>query len=283
MYRNTRLKRTTHLLITNLVVSDLLVPIFVGPTKLYEIHKGRYAWLVEGPLGSMLCKLVPFCADVSAAVSIQSYVVISLDRFIAVVFHTRKPLLKSKTCRYLMLLLWITAALFHSPYFYTYRITTLQKQTLCYSSWQPAFKNNLQVQSGYILAAFTLLFGLPLMAIAFFYTAVAYVLRNRVELVREDDIRRQRRRKENRRVNRMLIAVVLLFIICYSPGMVFGFVSLYASAVLVPNNCTGETLRVSVLIVAHSNCAVNPLIFFLFNKSYRKGLRKLCTINNCKF
>ena len=43
------------------------------------------SWLIGGPLGQALCKLVVFVSDLSAAVSIQNVVLIALDRFGAVI------------------------------------------------------------------------------------------------------------------------------------------------------------------------------------------------------
>ena len=64
------MRKPINFLIVNMVMSDLLFPIFLFPR---EIQKGLYAdsWLIGGPLGQALCKLVFFLPDVSSAVSIQ--------------------------------------------------------------------------------------------------------------------------------------------------------------------------------------------------------------------
>ena len=71
--------------ITNMAMFDLLFPIFLLPSNLTGLYLDNQ-WLISGPLGQALCKLIPFLADVSSAVSIQSLVLIAVDRFAAVVF-----------------------------------------------------------------------------------------------------------------------------------------------------------------------------------------------------
>ena len=68
-----------------MAMSDLLFPIFLFPRNLTGLYVD-YQWLISGPLGQALCKLVPFLTSVSGAVSIQSLVLIAVDRFGAVVF-----------------------------------------------------------------------------------------------------------------------------------------------------------------------------------------------------
>ena len=55
-FKSPNMRSPIHHLITNMAISDLLVPVFVVPVKISEIGEtGR--WLVGGTLGSFLCKL----------------------------------------------------------------------------------------------------------------------------------------------------------------------------------------------------------------------------------
>ena len=55
-------------------------------------------WLISGPLSQVLCKLVCFFQETSIIVSIESLVLIAVDRFGAVVYPLRPPLIRSKLC-----------------------------------------------------------------------------------------------------------------------------------------------------------------------------------------
>ena len=116
VYRTQTLRKPVNFFIVNMAISDLLVSIIVLPWMLKELYVDY--WLKGGPLGVAFCKLVFFIPDVSNFVSIQSLVLIAVDRFGAVVFPLSSPLFSSKLCFVLILASWVVAMAFHSPYFF---------------------------------------------------------------------------------------------------------------------------------------------------------------------
>ena len=118
-------------------MSDLLYSIFWSPTRLSLIHSTNL-WLVGDRFGQALCKLVHF-ADVSIIVSIQNLVLITVDRFVAVVFPLRSPLIRSKLCPFFILGTWIVAAAYLSPYFYTYQLVEYAGKRWCPARRKKAF------------------------------------------------------------------------------------------------------------------------------------------------
>ena len=72
------------------------------------------SWLIGGQLRQALCKLVPFFGDVSFTVSIQNLILQAVNRFGAVVFPLRSPLIRSKLCPFFILVTWIFAIVFYS-------------------------------------------------------------------------------------------------------------------------------------------------------------------------
>ena len=76
--------------IVNMAMSDLLYPIF-GIPRLIVSELYVDSWLIGGPLGQALCKLLPYLSDISLTVSIQSLVLIAVDRFGAVVYPLSSP------------------------------------------------------------------------------------------------------------------------------------------------------------------------------------------------
>ena len=63
---------------------------------------------------SVLCKFVPFASDVSVTISMQSQVLMAVDRFGAVVHPRHNPLISSQLC-ILILATWITARTANQP------------------------------------------------------------------------------------------------------------------------------------------------------------------------
>ena len=114
VYKTKTMRKPINLLIVNMTISDLLFSIFVIPRDIQWLYIN--SWLIGGPLGQALCKLVFFLSSVSIFVSIQSLVLIAVDRFGAVVFPLRSPLISSKLCPFFILATWIIAMAFYSPY-----------------------------------------------------------------------------------------------------------------------------------------------------------------------
>ena len=100
VYKTKTMRKPINFLIVNMAMSDLLFPIFLFPRKIQMLYLD--SWLIDGPLGQVLCQLACL-EDVSVFVSIQNLVLIAVDRFGAVVFPLRFPLISSKLCPFFVL------------------------------------------------------------------------------------------------------------------------------------------------------------------------------------
>ena len=95
------MRKPINFFIVNMAMSDLLFAIVVIPRDIQLLYLD--SWLIGGPLGQSLCKLVYLLLTVSSTVSIQSLVLIAVDRFGAVVYPLRSPLISSKLCPFFIL------------------------------------------------------------------------------------------------------------------------------------------------------------------------------------
>lgn len=77
---NPQMRSTTNMLIINLAVADLLFVIFCVPFTAIDYVAD------EWPLGNAWCKMVQYLIIVTALASIYTLVLMSLDRFLAVVY-----------------------------------------------------------------------------------------------------------------------------------------------------------------------------------------------------
>ena len=96
VYKTQTLRKPINYFIANMAMSDLLYPIFLIPLKLTWLYVD--SWLISGPVDQVSCKLRAFLSAVSSIVSVQSLLLITIDRFGAVVFPLRSPLIRSKLC-----------------------------------------------------------------------------------------------------------------------------------------------------------------------------------------
>jgi len=140
VYKTKTMRKLINFLIVNMAISDLLFPIFLIPLDMKLLYIN--SWLISGPLGQALCKLVTFSLDVSIYVSVQSLVLIAVDRFEAVVFPIRSPLISLKLCPFFILAPWIVAMAINSPALFIYKLVELPGGLEYELHWEEAFREN---------------------------------------------------------------------------------------------------------------------------------------------
>lgn len=275
IYRNRRMRTTTNNLIANMAISDLLFPLFAVPRETAQIFTGQSTWLVGGDGGSILCKIVPFSQDISTAVSILSLVVIAFDRFYAVKFPLKPVIITPKMCRVIIAVIWVIAIGIHSPYFYTFRLVVYNSVTYCHSRWEPAFQT-VSTQKVYFLIIFIILILFPITVITILYTAIGVEVWRQKGPVERSCQERQRREYENRKVLKQVVTVVVVFISCIMPSTIFGCLTHFVwNLQPPPSEIDGFKFKFCALFIMHSNATINPCIYFIFNKNYRKGLKDI--------
>lgn len=269
-------KTTTNFLIANMASSDLLISMFAIPRTITEIHVGQSRWLVAGLLGQLSCKLIYFFQDISTAVSIESLVFITVDRFVAVVFPYRGPIMSLRTCKFVVIpLIWIIATAIHSPYFYLFRLQEIQNQTHCIPSWTPAFQNEKKVQKQYYLVILVVLILLPLLLLAILYSAIIFHLRVKSKKHCPSTARCQRRVREDSKVIKKVVTIVIVFVICIIPINVFGVLLYFVWDLKIP--CGAKDYIFASYFVLFSNSAINPCVYFILNERYRRELGEVVT------
>ena len=271
VYKTKTLRTPINYFIMNMGMSDLLYAIFMFPRYIAEVL--MRSWLIGGSLGQVLCKLSYFLPDVSTAVSIQSLVLIAVDRFGAVVFPLRSPLISSKRCLFFILASWIIAMAMTSPYLFAVKLVEYQGQLTCDLRWSEAFGDS-SFTANYFLFSYVVILYIPLASLIILYSTILYKLNSRKipgELTVNAEGQRARR---NRNLLKMAISIVVAFVLCWLPLSVIHLLHHFAWDTGIPS--CGILLYWSVAwIVATSNCAINPFICFAFSGNYRRGLKRL--------
>ena len=281
------MRRTINYLIVNMAMSDLIIPIFAFPRILAELYLGY--WLIDGPFGLALCKLVYFLQDVSTAVSIQSLVLIAVDRFGAVVFPLRPPVVNSKLCPFFIMSTWIVAMAIHSPYFFARKLTNSTGHLACSLMWEEAFGKSSSLKNYYV-ALFLILAVIPFALMSILYSIIIVKLRSQKipggESVSAKE--QEKRLKRDRSVLKMVLAIVLGFALCWAPFNIYAFLLFFVWDKHPQLSCGLQHFSFFATFMAYANCAINPCICFIFSGNYREGLKSLfgccsrkCCNNSC--
>ena len=265
VFKTQAMRTPVNFFIVNMATSDLLFPVFLLPILLKELFLD--SWPVSGLLGLALCKLAYFLADISSVVSVESLVLIAVDRFGAVVYPFRPSLISSKLCPFFIFGTWIFAMAFISPCLIVLKLVEYPGKLECKARGNEAFGESWSV---YLLAHIVLIFCIPITLMAILYSIILIKLKSQ-KTPGEQSVNAERQRaKRNANVLKMAIAIVFGFALCFVPMSIILLLSHFSSDVELPRYSSTV-----VLLLARANCAINPCICFIFSGNYRQGLKKI--------
>ena len=225
VYKTPNLRKPINFFIANMASSDLLYPIFWIPWTLSEMHT-KYSFLIGGQLGQALCKLVPFFGNVSFVVSIQNLILIAVDRFGAVVFPLRSPLIRSKLCPFFILATWIVAVAVSSPHLFANELVESPEGAWCVWRWRKAFGESSSYAS-FALAFYILFIYIPVLLLVILYSIIVIKVKTQAHPGEQSTNSQQQRDRKNRNVLQMSIAIVTVFGLCWLPFSINFLIILY--------------------------------------------------------
>nr|CDS31012.1 Peptide G protein-coupled receptor [Hymenolepis microstoma] len=160
--RNHQMRSVTNIFICNLSLADLLVTVFVEPLTLLQNIIVGWHW------GAAACWCVPYLQGISVCASSLSLLVIAIDRYLAVCFPMKRLISRSLAKKIIVLIWFISAALF-IPWAYYYRLSTgPDEQIRCLESWP-----SVAVDRAFFLGVVTLLvYTTPLLFMAYCYCSI---------------------------------------------------------------------------------------------------------------
>lgn len=267
VWRNKTMRRTFHCFIVNLAATDLTITLIYMPRVIVIWLRGT-DWTIEGIFGSVLCKIVPYLHGVSILVSILTLLTLAIDRFFAIVFPLKLELFTVKSSKLVIVFIWVLAMAVRFPYFLSLKVLFHKSRSefSCDANMKRTFKNSnaRDIYYTFLLIAF---YALPFVLIIASYTVIVITLR-RYKTPSDKEIAKlvQRSRgKASRKVIYMLLTVTAAFIFCWLTYFI-------GQIVFDPLPCD---LRFWRLFLAHSNSALNPCLFAVFNEKFRKGYKRL--------
>ena len=272
VYRTRSMRKPINFFIVNMAMSDLLFPIFCFPYIVAEINFSY--WLLGGPVGQALCRLHDFLVYVSATVSTQSLVLIAVDRFGAVVFPLRSPLISSKHCRFFILTTWIIAVSAYIPKAMAFQLVEYQEGLVCVPKWNEVFGESLSHRN-YVFSMLVIFWYVPLVLIAILYMTVVIKLKSQNIPGEGSANGREQQSRRQKNVLKMSIAIVVTFIVCWLPTTIWWFFVLYPPDSTMTASCGFQYFALIASCLAHFNSAINPCISFIFSGNYHQGLKNL--------
>ena len=256
VYKTPNMRKPINYLITNMAMSDLLFPLFTIP-PLLSVNDD---WLISGPLGLALCKLYLYLPFVSYSVSGQSHILIAVDRFVAVVFPLRSPLIGRKWFPLIITATWIVAMTLHTPMLVNGKVF-YDDGMFCGYFLEEAWPS--VVASTYI----------TIVLLVILYSIILIKLKLQAPPGEQSTNVEKQRKRRNKNVLRMVIGIFLAFLFCYVPHTTARLILTLNFSVWF--SCSFRLFTIFANLMFIANCAVNPFICLIFSSNYRQGLRKL--------
>ena len=268
----------TNLFIGNMAVADLLLTTTIMPYTVAFLYRGRL-W-IGGTLGSITCKGLNYVMPVFISATVFTMMLISFDRFYAVFYPLkgklfRKPKVLSST-------IWVLSFGLMTPYVLMYQTRERQPGVYyCIQEWPWAPPNDTDLSETYRvrkifhICVFVIIYALPITMTIIINCLICRKLWLRKTPGNVTDTNLAAEKRLKRKVTRLLVITCVVFSVCWFPVYVnhyFRFVR--------PDQSHKLPFKVQLLFywLAHANSALNPCLYILLNKRYRKAF--FATLNN---
>ncbi|XP_034426938.1 galanin receptor type 2 [Hippoglossus hippoglossus] len=248
---------TTNLFILNLGLADLCFIVLCVPFQatVYTLDQ----WL----FGPVLCRLVHFFIFLTMHASIFTLAAVSVDRYLAICYPLRSRGMRTpRNALASICLIWAVSLVFSGPYLSYYSQLELGGTVVCIPAWEATPR--------LVMDVCTFVFGylVPVLVLSLTYARTVRYLWTSVDPVK--DVSESRRAK--RKVTKMILIVTALFCLCWLPHHL---IILCMWSGRFPLNQTTYVLRILSHLVAYTNSCLNPIVYALVSKHFRKGFRKV--------
>ena len=270
VFKTQTLRKTINFLIVNMAISDLLIPLIRIPWQVLALH--QVSWLFRGDVANFMCKLNKLLTTLSVLVSIQSLVLVAVDRFRAVVFPFRRPFINTKRCMFLIFSTWFVAMAIASPYFFTQIHDKRGRKLTCGIKWKEVFGESSS-SNGYYLPRHLIFVYIPIFLLIILYSVILIKVKSQNISGNQSITNGEKQRRiRNRNVLKMALAIVVGFILCWLPHNVNSILQRFVPEKLP---CGFSLYRQFTTLLMASYCIMNPCICFTLSRNYRQALNKL--------
>ncbi|XP_017031313.1 allatostatin-A receptor [Drosophila kikkawai] len=259
---NNNMRSTTNLMIVNLAVADLLFVILCIPFTAADYVTDYW------PFGGFWCRSVQYLIVVTAFASIYTLVLMSIDRFLAVVHPIRSRMMRTENITMVAIVtLWVVILVVSVPvaFINDFAVMSDGKRSIGMCTFKA---NDYISPRTFQVSFFISSYLLPLMIISGLYVRMIMRLWHQGSGVRMSK-ESQRGRK---RVTRLVVVVVIAFASLWLPIQLI--LLLKSLDIIQINSLPKVVMQVSAQTLAYSSSCINPLLYAFLSDNFRKAFYK---------
>ncbi|XP_021335132.2 trace amine-associated receptor 13c-like [Danio rerio] len=253
-----KLHTPTNMIILSLAVNDLLIGLIIMPLEAIKLIETCWYF------GETFCGLFMIIMGLLGSTSLSNLVLIAVDRYVAVCHPLLYPqkITMSKTL-VTICLCWLFSSAYCSVFVVSNKYFDSSNRTdVCYGMC------TLNLSFTYIIVDLIYSFLLPCVVMITVYLRIFYVAIKQVKVInflmkgrRESSVKR----KSEHKAALTLGIVVTVYLLCFIPY--------YLLSVMGVSSGTLTYL----LWTLYANCVVNPLIYALFYRWFKKSVKHILT------
>lgn len=271
----TRMKSVSNMFLSSLATADLILIIFCIPVKFAQLFS--YTWT----LGAFTCKAIFYVQNLSAMCSVFTLTAISIERYYAIMYPIEcRSICTMSQAKRVIVLTWLASLLLATPVLYVQILFKVGIEPdigyWCVRNWEQPM-----VWRGFELYTMILILVIPGFIMSYSYGRICNRLRS---VMRERTVTFAMSHKSNSvyidapaskmsQVIRMLIVVVIVFAICWSPILILNVLTAFELAPAL-NYGHMKAVRTALHLLSYANSCVNPIIYGFMSENFRSSFRE---------
>lgn len=273
---NKRMHVTSNYLVVNLSIADMFLAIFSLSCLIAHVYVG-YEWLVEGGFGLFLCKAQHFFIIQLLFVSTLNFMVIAIDRFVAV-FFPLSEIMRGKLLYFIIAATWIIPGIVFAFYWKVMDMEVRGGTTVCFANVLEIF-STVDDFYAFKIAEYVIVTGVTLAIAVGLYVAIGIKLFLRRLPGNQHETNMRQSEAVARRVVRMMVTVVLVYCLCWSPQWIISIICNFIDR--KRDVCRNPTAAFVKLVIAYSNSAITPFIYPIFSGNFRFSFKRILSNMFC--
>uniref|UniRef100_A0A4W3JZ16 G-protein coupled receptors family 1 profile domain-containing protein n=1 Tax=Callorhinchus milii TaxID=7868 RepID=A0A4W3JZ16_CALMI len=259
LMEHTKMKTATNIYIFNLAAADALA------TSTMPFQSADYL-MGSWPFGDLLCKIVVSIDYYNMFTSIFTLTMMSIDRYIAVCHPVKALDFRTPfNAKIINVCIWLLSSVIGIPVIVLGATGTREGNVECglqfphsYWYWDTLLR----------ICVFVFAFVIPVIIITVCYTLMILRLKS-VRLLsgsREKD-------RNLRRITRMVLIVVAVFIICWTPIHIFVLVKALGN---LPETTAVSACYYFSVALGYTNSSLNPILYAFLDENFKRCFKDFC-------